>query len=236
MVIPVQLAPQPHDVQIQRAGVGFGPVAAPDPLIQGIPVQRRAPVAHELLQQFKFVGRQVHRLAVPGHRMFPHIQHHVKGLHDVAAPGPPQHRFHPGQQFLHHKGLHDIVVSPPAQAFHPLPDGALGRNKDHRYPLGPQIVQQFVAIQPRQHDVQQRQVIVVFLDQVGGGAAVPRHRAVIPRPRQTHLDEPRDEVFVLHDQNVRHTPTPFLSPVYPTTALYPTCNKIAGKFTQFSLF
>ena len=121
-----------------------------------------------------------------------------------ALARPAQYRLHPGQQLLNFKGLDQIIVRAPAQTLHPVPHRRLRRDENDRHPQRFQVVQQLQPVQPRQHDVQQRQIKLPILQQVRCCQPVVRHRAGIARPAQAHFNEPRNGPLVLHDQHLCH--------------------------------
>ena len=109
------------------------------------------------------------------------VQRHIKGLQLVAAlAGAAQHHLHTGHQLVHGKGFYNVIIRTQPQAQHAVLHGGLGGQKYHGHALGAQVIQQGVAVQAGQHDVQQGQVVVVFLDQISGGQAVGRQGAYVP--------------------------------------------------------
>ena len=186
----------------QALGVGQ---LAPDALKNHITIERRAPVAHQQFQQVKLPPPQVQRLAVlPGHPVH-RIQHDIIGPQlPPAAAGAAQHRFHPGDELFRREGLGDIIIRAQPQAQHPILHRAFRRDEDDRHALGPQALQQGVTVQPGQHNIQQRHIEVVFLDQIRRRAAILGHGAGVPGAGQCHLDEPRDQVLILGNQYVVH--------------------------------
>ena len=109
------------------------------------------------------------------------VQRHIKGLQLVAAlAGAAQHHLHAGHQLVHGKGFYNVIIRTQPQAQHAVLHGGLGGQKYHRHALGAQVIQQGVAVQAGQHDVQQGQVVVVFLDQISGGQAVGRQVHTYP--------------------------------------------------------
>ena len=83
LIAPVQLFAQSGNIGIHRAG-GLG-VAAPGTLHQGIAVNGRLAVAHQLLQQGKLPRGQLHGLAALQNHVGGAVQRHIKGLALFAA-------------------------------------------------------------------------------------------------------------------------------------------------------
>ena len=69
----------------------------------------------------------------------------------------------------------------------------------------PQLLHQHKAVQPRQHHIQDRQVIGIALQQLKGLHAVMAEDRLIVGHLQRHRDQFRDGPVILHNQNgVRH--------------------------------
>ena len=116
---------------------------------------------------------------------------------------PPQDGVDPGDQLLHLEGLGDIIVRAHLQTLNPVKDLALGRQHDDGYLAGfPDLGADGPAVHHRQHDVQQDQIRLLFLEFLQRLAAVSGDADVKALFHQIHMDEVGDIFVVFHDQNV----------------------------------
>ena len=96
------------------------------------------------------------------------------------------------------------VIGAELQASDPVLSGALGRDKDDRHPQRAQVAQQLVPIQAGQHNIQKRHIKIGGFDEIRRCPAILGQRAAVSGAGQRHLDQPRDQVLILHDQYVVH--------------------------------
>ncbi len=116
----------------------------------------------------------------------------------------PEHGLHPREQLHYLKRLDKIVVRAQAQALHLVGHGALRCEKNHGNAQRLYEIQQLVAADLRQHDVQQHEVEALLLQQVRRLQPVVGADAGIPRLREVHLDKIVDGPLVLHDKYPVH--------------------------------
>ena len=223
-VAKVQLAAQTGNVGVERAGVTARAVIAPDGFVQVIPVQRLAAVAQKQKQQVIFLAGQVHFLLTAQHtagrsvnRILPHC---VDG---GAAPGAPQHTFHPGYKLSRGKRLDDVIIRAAVQPAHPLCHGVLGCDEDAGRARGPNVRQQIVPIQMGHHHIEQHQIIAVLFQQICRRAAVGHGLTAVARLRQDAPYQHGNSGFVVHNQNRLHSTIPLYNP-YCTTECYISVN------------
>ena len=190
-------------MQIQRAGVGH--FAAPNPFVERFAVQRRAAVSHKLFKQTKLPRGQFNRAPVLGDPPAHNVKSDIERLQGLpAAAGTAQHRPHPRKQLFHLKRLDKVVVRTKLQAAHTVFCRGFGRDKNDRRTKRAQVVKQFITIQPRQHDVEQRNVKIIFRDQISRRQPIVRNGAVVAGTQQADLHQTGDGGFVLHNQDAVH--------------------------------
>ena len=162
-------------------------------------------------QQIVLLGGEGHDLAAPGHQPGLGVHHHVVHrdavLRLVVAA---QNGLHPGQELRDLKGLDDVVVGPQAQALDPVLHRAAGGDEDDGDLQGGQVLHQLEAVHPREHHVQEDQVVPLGLHRVGGVGAVVQAVAGVARRSEAHVQQVRDGLFVLYDQNFNHSYALFL--------------------------
>ena len=191
---------QVHGAAVSQEGL------APHPLVDPVPVQGHILILQKEQQQVILLGRQGHGLLPPAHHpgdgVHPNVRGQLQNTSGLAAAA--QHRLHPGQQLHELKGLGDVVLRSQPQAPDPVLERSLGSEKDHRHVQRPAVVQQLIAVYPRQHDVQQGQVKGLLLQTVRRRGSVPGPDAVVPRPLQSSADQLGDGGLVLGDQDLVH--------------------------------
>ena len=146
-----------------------GQFSAPDPFINGVPVEGGVGVVKKEKQQVVLFGGQ-------GDLLLPPPDFPGPGVHSYPCQGegllgfvkPAQDRFHPGQKLGHVKGLDNIVLGPQFQPLHPVGHRRPGGDEDHRKLQGLEVFQKGEAIGAGKHDVHQGQVIVPGSRQVRG--------------------------------------------------------------------
>ena len=209
---------------VKRAGVTARAVIAPDGFVQIIPVQRPAAVAQKQKQQVIFLAGQVHFLLTAQHtagcsvhRVLPHR------VDSGAAPGAPQHTFHPGHKLGRGKRLDDVIIRAAVQPAHPLSHSVLRRDEDAGRARGPQVRQQIVPVQIGHHHIEQHQIIAVLFQQICRCAAVGHGLAAVARLRQDAPHQHGNGGFIVHNQNRIHSTIPLYNP-YCTTECYISVN------------
>ena len=119
-----------------------------------------------------------------------------------------QHRLHPGQQLYDFEGLDQIVVSPGPESLDPVGHGALGCEKDHRRPGGLDLLQQAVAVDAREHNIQENEIVGVFRNEICCCQPVISLLAGVTVASEIPVNEVGNGPFVLYNQNPYHPKLP----------------------------
>ena len=165
---------------------------------------------HFLLTAQHTAGRSVHRI----------LPHRIDG---GAAPGAPQHAFHPGHELGGGKRLNDVIIRAAVQPAHPLSHSVLRRDEDAGRARGPQVRQQIVPVQMGHHHIEQHEIIMVLFQQIRRRAAVGHGLAAVTRLRQDAPHQHGNGGFIVHNQNRIHSTIPLYNP-YCTTECYISVN------------
>ena len=147
---------------------------------------------HFLLTAQHTAGRSVHRI----------LPHRIDG---GAAPGAPQHAFHPGHQLGRGKRLDDVIIRAAVQPAHPLSHSVLRCDEDAGRARGPQVRQQIVPVQMGHHHIEQHQIIAVLFQQICRRAAVGHGLTAVASLRQDAPHQHGNGGFIVHNQNRIHT-------------------------------
>jgi hypothetical protein len=116
--------------------------------------------------------------------------------------GPAQQGTDPGHQHGGVDRLDDVVVGPRLQTRHHVQGvTARGHHQDRGQARLPDLPAQPDAVQPRQHHVQQQQIVRLLPEQFEAGQTVARGAHVIAVALQGHPDRPADHLVVLDEQH-----------------------------------
>ena len=114
-VIPEEVHPPG---QVQKLGSGKGYI----------------PVDQQHTQKLKLPVGKLHVLPCSGDPVSLHIHSHVvNGKYLLLPVKSSEHHLNPGNQFLHSKGLHNIILCPAVQASYPVSHFIPGCHVDDRY-------------------------------------------------------------------------------------------------------
>ena len=121
-------------------------------------------VAHHALQHGELLGRQFDGALAALHALRAGVEREVTGLEHGALGRigrPAQQRTQPCQQFAKGKRLHQVVVGAGIQPVYTVIDGVAGGQHQHRRldALAAQLAAEAEPVQPRQHHVEDEQVI-----------------------------------------------------------------------------
>ena len=129
----------------------------------------------------------------------------------ISYPPQLQSRFHPRQQFVAAERLHQIIVRPRRHAFNAAllagPRGQQNHRNVAQTGVGPQRLQQSVAVQLRHHHVRENQGRRVGARGFQSGLAIPHRLHIVPVAQQpAHI---RAHVrVVIRPKNPRHLRRP----------------------------
>src|ERR1700734_232203 len=150
---------QSADVAFDDAGLRIE-MDAPDILQQHPSREYAIRIAHEVLQQAKFLRQQIDRLARAHHGALEQIQvdraHRQPDRRIVRVGRTARQDSDPRQQLRECERFDQVVVSPGLEALHAIVDSAHGGEVDHRgRDLAlPQTPHEIEAIETRQHAIQ----------------------------------------------------------------------------------
>lgn len=132
---------------------------------------------------------------------------------------PAGHRADSCQQLLWVKGLGEIVVRPSVQSRHLVGNGGAGGEHQHRglHALASHLPQYAEAVQPREHDVQQDEVIRAGADIVQRGLPVRHPVCAVSRLAENVRYRLRQGGFIFYNKNVQRNPSFFLPLLYAET-------------------
>src|ERR1035438_2005754 len=158
--VPLDLAPQGGDTAV-HAAIGHNYFVAPNGGQDAVPRQRPARALHEELQQSELLGSQLDLAPLLEQLVGRQIEAEFAEL--IAGcfrPLAPQKGFHPGEQLPDAEGLGDVIVRAQFQAADNVILLPLGGEHDdgHVQLAGPGSPADLIAIDLRQHQVQQQQV------------------------------------------------------------------------------
>ena len=191
-------------MQVHGAGVAHV-LAAPDALVDGLAEEGDVAVADKEQQQLELLGRQRDGARAARHGVGAGVYRQPADAYlGYRLPRAPEHGLHPREQLHYLKRLDKIVVRAQAQALHLVGHGALRCEKYHGNAQRLYEIQQLVAADLRQHDVQQHEVEALLLQQVRRLQPVVGADAGISRLREVHLDKIVDGPLVLHDKYPVH--------------------------------
>ena len=184
-------------------------------LHQGLPGEHLSRLGGQETDQVVLPLGQLQGAAVLVHRGPLQVHHHPAHVQPLSrfAPRlgrlrgghghPPDIGLDPGQQLPHGEGLGDIVVRPQLQTQDLV--GLLlpgGEHEDgHGRPRLPDLPAHVKSVHPRQHQVQQDQVRVLFQSQLQAGIPVIGLQGIVPLPAEVEGQNIHDVLLVFHDQN-----------------------------------
>ncbi len=167
--------------------------------------QYLAMAAHQQLQQAELLGRQVYAPAIAGHPAAQQIQlqiGHAQCAAFAAGMAAAQDDAHPGQQLGKRERLDEIVVGPQLQALDPILHLIAGGQEQHGHFQAPvtQGLQHLPAVQARQHDIQDHQVVLAVDGHVQAIGAIGHQVRAVARLAQSLAQVGPGLGFVLDDQ------------------------------------
>ena len=232
-----QLPPQEADIHLHVVVLGVG-VIAPHLQQQLLLGHHPALAAQQQLQHVVFPAAQpqgpLPAGQLKGPRLQPQIPEGDGGVGPGVAAAPPQQGAHAGQQLLRLKGLGEIIVRPAVQSLDPVGQVAAGRQHQHRHGMAPgaQLPQQAEPVHPRQHSVQQDQVI-----QVRGGVVVAGHAVAadvhgVALPPQQLRQVPGQALFILDHKQPHGAPPLIPGPTGPGSAAGPGPPRSSDKWCR----
>jgi hypothetical protein len=173
--------------------------------------QDLAATAHEQLQQGIFLGRQLDASTAAQHATAQQVQLQIGHAQDgrlARRPAAPQQGPHPRQQLGEGKGLDQVVVGTELQSLHTVVHLVARREEQDRQIriLAPHAAEDLPAVQTRQHDVQDHQVIVPAGGQMQTVEAVARQVDDEARLGQSLAQIIARLGLVLDDQNPHRCP------------------------------
>src|SRR3984957_11823439 len=208
-VRPLELGPQPPDVDPDVLGLGLVP-PAPDPAQQMGPRQQLAPVQRELPQQRELGRREVHLLAPQPHHLarqvdldLADLDHRRRGLdRPLGRPGPAERGQDAREQLLDAERLGHVVVGAHVERGHLVPLAAPGRHHDDRdRGMLADLPAELEPVDLGQHQVEQHHVRLLGLQHRQRLGAVGRHQRVEPAHGQVRPDQVDDVRVVLDDEH-----------------------------------
>ena len=193
---------------IQSAGF-TGKFFFPDQFIEASALKRYIFIADQLDQQIKFLDGQFHRFPILSD--FTGLQingNAVQFQSFFTFSEASQHSLHPGQQFSDLKRLYNIIVGSQLQSFDPVIQAGSGCDKNDGNTGGTYILHQLVTVDSGQHDIQQDQIIVVFLDQFGCMMPVEGTGAGVSLVLQVYADQVVNGRFIFNNQYIHGSTLP----------------------------
>ena len=175
-----------------------------------------------MVQQLQLLGGRIDLLPVHdqlvGVQIDDQLVEHQPLAGVVGDLRPAQDGIDAGDELLHLKGLHHVVVRPHLQSLDPVEHLALGGQHDDGHLAGlPDFGAHRPAVHHRQHDVQQDQIRHLLLKLLNGLSAVSGDADIKALLHQIHLNQVTDVAVVLYDQNVaaHEAPSVFDMSVFP---------------------
>lgn len=203
-------------MRIHGSGVGVA-VVAPDFIHQVLPREDFVRVGEQHPQQEIFLPAQRYgtSLVRDGERV--RIERAAADLrdgfpHHVAAP---EQGLDAKQQFLHINGLRHVVVGSLTESLPFVVERVLCRNDQHRNRKirAADFGGQLVAVHHGHHQIHDDQMDAGVLHHVKRSGAVLRLVHLVAGAAEVNPHQPAQLRAVLHNQNVRHLPAPFLASV-----------------------
>lgn len=114
---------------------------------------------------------------------------------------PREHLFHSHEQLQNVKRLDEIVLRTQPQPAHPALHVRLGGDENDRHALRAHVRQELEAVDFGQHDIAQRQIEGLILQQFQCLAAIRRANELIPGQAQVGFEQARNRRVVLDDEN-----------------------------------
>ena len=221
-----QLPPQEGDVYLHVVVLGVG-IIAPHLQQQLLLGHHAALAAQQQLQHIVFPAAQPQGPLPAGQLERSRLQPQVPEGNGIVgfglAAAPAQQRTDAGQQLVGLEGLGQIVVRAAVQALDPVGYVAAGRQHQHRHGMAPgaQPSQQGEAVHPRQHGVQQDQVIDIRHGVVVAGDAVAADVHGVSLPPQQLRQVLGQAVFILDHKQPHGAPPLIPGPTGPGSAAGP---------------
>ncbi len=183
-------------------------VARPPHRVEDLLPAEHAPTgAGQRRQDLELGAGELHPLAAAAHLHPVEIERHLAEPDRAAGGGgaPPQQRAHAGQQLAHRERLGDVVVGAEVEPQDPVHLGAPRRQDQHRGVVAgpPQPAEQLVAVEAREHDVEDDQVEPSRPRQPEPLAPVGGRGHLEPLAGERHLEPHPDRGVVLHHQDPR---------------------------------
>lgn len=162
-------------VHMHLEGVAVGRLVAPDRRLQAFPGDRLGAGAHQAFQQGPADGRQVQLLAGAADLAGGQLHYQVGHLQAAGLAAAAQAQgTDPGHQLGQFEGLDQIIVGTGGKAGELVRQGIQrGEHEDGGLAaVLAQLFAQLLAVQPRQHDVEEDHVVMLAQGQVKAGLAV----------------------------------------------------------------
>src|SRR5690606_14146057 len=202
LALALQLAPQVADVDVDD--VAAARVLGPDLLLDLEAVEDLAWVAGEELEQLELLGRELDAPPVAEHLAALEVDHQVGHPH-LAGDGrvhAPEVRADAGQQLLDAEGLDEVVVRARVEARDLVLDRVLGGEDDDGRVGGlADAPGDLEAVQDGKHQVEHDEVRVQLPELRETGDAVVAHDRVVVLGLELQVDELRDLLLVLDDED-----------------------------------
>ena len=168
------------------------------------------------MEQVEFLYGQFAGLALGGHLVLLQVQGNVPAHQKVPVLGfllgpPAEERFHPAQQFhdperfgnvVVRSGVHIVFTGPGSE--HDYREAAGGR-------LVPELLQDLQAAFPREHNVQEHQIRLLFLQGLPEGGSVGKGLRLEFLAAQGITDQFPDVFIIFHTIYQRHSIAPSLA-------------------------
>ena len=212
----VELLAQLAHADVDRAVAGaVGDV--PDALLQLVAVEHAARLAREREQQPELRRRQlgVDALAVGVEQEGPAprgVDQQARGADRVerfallGRARPAQQGLHAGDELAHAERLGEVVVGADLERVHLVVLGAARRDDQDRRrdALAPRLLRQRPAVDARQHEIDDGDVVLLVAQLAQALVAVLRHHDVEAGVPQMRRDGTCDHAVVLDHEHARH--------------------------------
>ena len=209
----VDLVAQPADEDVHGA-VAVALAPAPDLLQQLVAGDDAAALERELVEQPELGRREPGVAALDVRLHVARVDAELLDLDRVAAllrlraHAPPGRGADAGDELLHRERLDEVVVGPDLERVHAVVLGAAGADRDDRRPdpLGAGLLDQAPAVEAGQHHVEHEHVGLLVAE-AGEALLAARHpQRVEPGGAELAHDPLCDDVVVLDDQHLGHSP------------------------------
>ena len=174
------------------------------------------------IQKLQLLGRHIHGLALIEHGIIGLVDDQIRVFHDLGGRRrgfrrlhrliPSEHGLNPGHQLLGIKGLDDVVVRAQLKAENLIKDFALGgQHDDRRVGLGADLSADLIAVDARQHQIQQNQLGLEGIEDLQGLLAVIYNHGLIAFFGQIQRNQLCNIIIVVDDENFLfryHSSTP----------------------------